>query len=197
MTSVLFTIFSGIFGAAFNATAFSGTYFFFSKLTDHGEKERKRSDLTLEKLQSARDKWNKDRMKRLDFINKTLREKNEARAYINNVDEAILEYYRVFAKQIRLRPPEPQLSDFYHLSEGQKNGELLFVTEGTGLATYAVYKPWLAKQALWQLYIPPPREINHPHYDVTRPNEQHQFDLLYVPHNIFEGNTYIYILSTY
>ena len=32
-------------------------------------------------------------------------------------------------------------------------------------------------------------------YDVTKPNEQHQFDLLYIPHNIFEGNTHKYILS--
>ena len=39
-------------------------------------------------------------MKRLDFSNKRLREKNEARAYINNnVDEAVLEYYRVFEKK--------------------------------------------------------------------------------------------------
>ena len=29
-------------------------------------------------------------MKQLDFINKRLREENEARAYINNVDDAIL-----------------------------------------------------------------------------------------------------------
>ena len=77
-------------------------------------------------------------MKRLDLINKRLHEKNEARAYINNVDEAMLEYYRVFAKQIKPLPPEPQLSDFYHPSEGRKNGELLFVTVGTGLATYAI-----------------------------------------------------------
>ena len=34
-------------------------------------------------------------MKRLDFFNRRLREKNEAKAYINNVDE----YDRVFAKQ--------------------------------------------------------------------------------------------------
>ena len=54
---------------------------------------------------------------------------------------------------------------------------------------------WLAKQALWQVHILPPKEINHPHYDVTKPNEQHQFDLLYVPHNVFEGNTYKYILT--
>ena len=32
-------------------------------------------------------------MKQLDFINKRLCEKNEARACINNVDDAILEYY--------------------------------------------------------------------------------------------------------
>ena len=28
---------------------------------------------------------------------------------------------------------------------------------------------------------------------MTKPNEQHQFDLLYVSHNLFEGNTYKYI----
>ena len=56
-------------------------------------------------------------------------------------------------------------------------------------------KSWLAKQALWQVHIPPPKEIHHPHYDVTKPNEQHQFNLLDMPHNLFEGNTYKYILS--
>ena len=79
-------------------------------------------------------------MKRFDLINKRLHEKNEVRAYINNVDEAMLEYYRVFAKQIRPLPPEPQLSDFYHPSEAQKKGELLFVAAGTGIKTCALYK---------------------------------------------------------
>ena len=122
-----------------NALAFSGTNFVFSRITDHGEKERKRHDLALEKLQRARDEWDQDRMQRLDFINKRVREKNETRPYINNVDEAILEYYRVFAKQIKPLPPEPQLSDFYHPSEAQKSGELLFVAVGTGIETYALY----------------------------------------------------------
>ena len=74
-----------------NALAFSGTNFVFSTFTDHGEEDYKRHDLVIEKLQRARDEWNMDRMKRLDFINKRLREKTEARAYINNVDEAMLE----------------------------------------------------------------------------------------------------------
>ena len=136
MTSLLFTI----SGAVVNASAFSSTNLVFVRLTDHDEKERKRHDLALERLQRARDEWNKDQMKGLDFINKRPREKNEARVDINNVDEAVLEYYRVFAKQIKPLPPEPQLSNFYHPSEAQKSGELLFVAVGTGIATYALYK---------------------------------------------------------
>ena len=136
MASLLFTV----GGAVVNALAFSGTNFVFSGLTNHGEEEQKRHDLALERLQRARDEWNKDQMKGLDFINKRPREKNEARVDINNVDEAVLEYYRVFAKQIKPLPPEPQLSNFYHPSEAQKSGELLFVAVGTGIATYALHR---------------------------------------------------------
>ena len=74
------------------ALFFSGTNFVFSRLTYHGEEESKRIDLALEKFQRARDEWNKDQMKRLDFINKRLLEKNEARAYTNNADAEMLEY---------------------------------------------------------------------------------------------------------
>ena len=123
-----------------NELAFSYTKVVFNRLTDHGEEEHERYDLAEEQLQKARDKRNEDQMKRLYFSNKILRENNEARAYINNVDEAMLEYYRVFSKQIKPLPPEPQLSDFYHPSETQKNGDLLFVVAGTGIATYALYK---------------------------------------------------------
>ena len=104
MESLLFTV----GGAVVNALVFSGTNYIFSRLMDHGVEERKRHDLALEKLQRTRDEWDRYRMKQLDFINKRLREKNEARAYINNVDEAIVEYYRVFAKQIKPLPSEPE-----------------------------------------------------------------------------------------
>ena len=58
-----------------NALTFSGTNFVFSRRTDHGEEECKRHDLAFEKLQRARDELNEDRIKRLHFINKSLREK--------------------------------------------------------------------------------------------------------------------------
>ena len=64
MASLLFTN----VGFVVNALAFSGTSSFFSRLTDHGEEERKRPDLVLEKLQRARDEWNRDLMKRLNFM---------------------------------------------------------------------------------------------------------------------------------
>ena len=111
MASLLFMV----GGAVVNALAFNGTNFVFSRLTDHGEGEHKIHDFAFEMLQRSRYKWNEDRMKGLDFINKRLPEKNEARAYINNVDGAMLEYYRVIAKQTNPLSPEPHLSDFYHL----------------------------------------------------------------------------------
>ena len=74
--------------AVVNALVFSDTNVVFSRLTDHDAEWHKRHDLALEKLQRARDERNRDPMKRLDFINKRLREKNEVRTYINNVDEA-------------------------------------------------------------------------------------------------------------
>ena len=71
MASLLFTV----GGAVVNALALSGTNFVFSRLTDHGEEEPKRHDLALERLQRAKDEWNKDQIKQLGFINKRLREK--------------------------------------------------------------------------------------------------------------------------
>ena len=53
----------------------------------------------------------------------------------------MLKYYRVFAKQIKPLQPEPELLDFYQPSETQKNGELLFVGVGTGIATYVFKYP--------------------------------------------------------
>ena len=73
--ALLFTIPSGILSSVFSATAFGGTNIAFSIITNHGTNECKRHDLAEKKLQRARDKWNEDRMKRLDFVNKRLRKK--------------------------------------------------------------------------------------------------------------------------
>ena len=70
MASLLFTLLSSLLGPGINATAFAGASLGLTMLRDDGGKERKRHNLALKKLQRARDEWNEDRMKRLDFINK-------------------------------------------------------------------------------------------------------------------------------
>ena len=56
-------------------------------------------------------------------------------------------------------------------------------------------RSWLAKQAYWQVHIPDPKSINHLHYEITKPNETHQFDILYVPSDVVYGTEYKYILT--
>ena len=46
-----------------------------------------------------------------------------------------------------------------------------------------VAKLWLMKQAIWQIYLPPPKNIPRPKFDVTSPNSVHQADLLFLPHD--------------
>ena len=46
-----------------------------------------------------------------------------------------------------------------------------------------VAKQWLVKQALWQVYLPAPRYIPRPKFDVSLPNAVHQADLLFLPHD--------------
>ena len=89
MASLFFTV----DGAVVNAPASSCTNIAFNMFTDHDAEEQKRHDLPEEELQRAGDKWNEDRMKRLDFINKRQCEQNKAKAYINNTDKAMIEYY--------------------------------------------------------------------------------------------------------
>ena len=42
---------------------------------------------------------------------------------------------------------------------------------------------WLSKQAIWQIYLPRPSQVNFSHFDVNVPNEVHQADLLFLPHD--------------
>ncbi len=46
-----------------------------------------------------------------------------------------------------------------------------------------VAKEWLKKQTLWQIYLPPPKYIPRAKFSVSAPNEVHQADLLFLPHD--------------
>ena len=44
-------------------------------------------------------------------------------------------------------------------------------------------KQWLYKQAIWQIYLPAPRYVPRPKFDVATPNSVHQADLLFLPYD--------------
>ena len=55
-------------------------------------------------------------------------------------------------------------------------------------------RDWLERQAIWQIYLPPPKYLPRPHWSVSRPNEIHQADLLFLPHDKVGRKTYRYAL---
>ena len=127
-------------GATVNALAFSGSNYLFSMLQGSGiDEERKRHDKAVEQLQAAQGEWSKQRTERLDWINEELRHQGHAVQTFRDVDMAIREYARVTGHKLDSLGSEPQLSDFYTPSGGQKNREIAFVIAGmaaTGLVAY-------------------------------------------------------------
>ena len=79
-----------------------------------------------------------------------------------------------------------------HLWKGQKAVKKLAELSGE---KPKVIKQWLSQQALWEIHLPAPKCIGRPHYQVTTPNEMHQFDLLYMPSDTLYGNKHKYILA--
>ena len=64
----------------------------------------------------------------LDFINKGLPEKNEARAYIKNADKVMSKYYEIIAERIKRSSPELQLSDF-RIHQKEKKMENYYLSQ--------------------------------------------------------------------
>ena len=53
-----------------------------------------------------------------------------------------------------------------------------------------IAKQWLYKQAIWQIYLPAPRYVPRPKFDVATPNSVHQADLLFLPHVVDIASRY-------
>ena len=57
---------------------------------------------------------------------------------------------------------------------------------------------WLMKQPLYQIYLPAPRYIPSPNASMSlfaTPNDIHQADILYLPHDKFKKKTHKYALN--
>ena len=57
---------------------------------------------------------------------------------------------------------------------------------------------WLLKQPLYQIYLPAPKYIPRPNASMSlfaKPNDIHQADILYLPHDKFKKKTYKYAVN--
>ena len=101
-------------GALANALAFTGSSYFFHRLSaDNIDTERKRPDLAIEKLQKAQIEWTHKHQQRIDFINNQLRLEQKAETKFTELNVAMREYHEVFGHELPPLPREPALSDFY------------------------------------------------------------------------------------
>ena len=85
-----------------------------------------------------------------------------------------------------------KLADIYYSPRGYWKG-LATAAKVTEQQT----KDWLKKQAIWQIYLPAPRHIPRPKFDVAVPNEVHQADLHYLPHDRVRRKTFSYALTVF
>ena len=100
-------------GALANALAFTGSSYFFHRLSaDNIDAERKRHDAAIEVLQKAQVEWTHKRQQRTDFINNQLRLERKAETKFTELNEAMREYHEVFGHELQPLPQEPVLSDF-------------------------------------------------------------------------------------
>ena len=79
---------------------------------------------------------------------------------------------------------ELRLSATYYSPRGYWKGFTAVnkLSKATGVPK-DITEEWLKRQALWQIYLPAPKHIPRPRFDVRTPNEVHQADLLFLPHD--------------
>ena len=88
---------------------------------------------------------------------------------------------------------EKKLSKIYYSPKGYWKGiaAIQKLATAAGVSEEKT-KNWLKKQVIWQIYVPAPKYIPRPKFDVSTPNETHQADLLFLPHDKLPRGRKIY-----
>ena len=136
---------SMVVGGLFNAFAFAGAGYLFSKLNHSGYKDEiKRHNLALEHLSKAKQEWYEEEVSRKNKIEEKRHQLVEANKDINTTNAALsaLDHLnRVMEKRSLER--EPTLDDYYKPSEEMEAYKVLVITAAgatAGLVGYKIYK---------------------------------------------------------
>ena len=111
-------------GGLFNAFAFAGAGYLFQKFNKDGyEKETKRHDLAMERLEKARQEWNQKDVERLEKAANLRQERSDADADFGKINKSPKDYEKVttlvFEGKKLTRKRTTHL-DFYNPSDEMK-----------------------------------------------------------------------------
>ena len=139
-----------VVGGLFNAFAFAGAGFLFSKFNHSGYKDEiKRHNLALEHLSEAKQKWYEKEVARKNEIEAKRRQLADANADINITNKALASLSKALEYQINKleleasEASEPNLNDYYKPSKEMEEYQALAMTIvglGSGFVGYKVYK---------------------------------------------------------
>lgn len=139
---------SVVAGGLFNAIAFAGAGFLFSKLNHTGYKEEiKRHNIALEQLSRAKEKCYEKEVERKNSIEEKRHQLTDANADINDTNKALSSLRKALRYQItKLKfesKPEPEISNYYKPSKEMEEYQMLTTAAvglGCGFVGYEVYK---------------------------------------------------------
>ena len=88
------------------------------------------------------------------------------------------------------------MDEIYYSPEGYWKGNTAIkkLSEKAGVS-YETAKSWLKRQPIWQIYLPAPKNIVRPKFVNSIPNDTHQMDLLFLPHDKIGKKKYKYALT--
>ena len=140
-----------VLGGLFNAIAFSGAGFLFSKLNHTGyEEEIKRHNEAMEKLSRDKEKWMENQIKRKQEMGKLRQQAIEANQDINQTNKSlenlgkILNRVKYLQNEINVsKERKPKLENYYTPSkEMQEYQNVTFLLIGSvcGYLGYKIYK---------------------------------------------------------
>ena len=98
-----------------------------------------------------------------------------------------------------IREMDKKFNRIYYSNDGYWRGKSAIqkLAKASG-STKEEAEKWLLKQSLYQIYLPPPKYVPRPNASMSlyaTPNDIHQADILYLPHDKLKKKTYKYALN--
>ena len=98
-----------------------------------------------------------------------------------------------------IRKMNKKFEQIYYSDDGYWRGKSAIqkLSKASG-STKEEAERWLLKQPLYQIYLPPPKYVPRPNARMSffaKPNDIHQADILYLPHDKFKKKVYKYALN--